>query len=768
VADLTAGSTWDLPAIGDIVVKLSRGPDALNPASAWSNTGAVDLSRDFHAFGEEPAFNDTLYLSLPDNAAHARSQVRVKVTLRNPAGGTFTPAVFAAGEATIAWEMTDGRTWSAVPAVSDGTNRLTASGDVTLTLPDDVVPSVVNGEEAVWVRARLIGGHYGEPAGYEPYTEQGRTMYRPVDATFSGPIVQSISFEPVGAARPEAMASACLTYNAFAYADQIAGPRPAPPFTTAEDATPALYLGFDQPFGPRPTTLYLQVEPPRPEEVAAEAFGALDPTTLALLTWEYSSPQGWQPLVAIDDTQSLARPDLVGFMGPADMARRTCFGQLAHWVRVRWPRGYFPLPPRLRRIMLNTTWAHQVTTVRDELLGSGNGHPHQVFTTAQTPVQPGQRVTVREPEAPAGPDRAALEAEEGPDAVTVTRDAADQPDEVWVRWHAVDDLYTSGATSRHYTIDPLTGEVRFGNGVQGLVPPSGQNNVRIGYRTGGGEQGNRAAGTIVQLTSGVPYVDAVTNPEPSQGGSPREPIDRLRARGPLGLRHRDRAVTAQDLADLAYGASASVARVAAVAPTFDPFNLWLDPDGNPPGERHRAADAGRMGVIVVPAGDDARPTPTLSLLDEVRAFLEARCPATADLWVAGPEWVRVTVTATVVPTSFEAADAVGVDVRRAVERFLHPLTGGPAGEGWAFGRKPHRSDLFALVEGLPGVDHVASLTVEHQAETADVNRKRGLERALAMPIAEASREPAAPDLRRWLARALVYSGDHRITVSLAP
>jgi hypothetical protein len=128
--------------------------------------------------------------------------------------------------------------------------------------------------------------------------------------------------------------------------------------------------------------------------------------------------------------------------------------------------------------------------------------------------------------------------------------------------------------------------------------------------------------------------------------------------------------------------------------------------------------------------------------------------------------VRVTVTATIVPDSLEAADALGARIRAALERFLHPLSGGPQGEGWAFGRKPHRSDLFALVEAVEGVDHVESLAVAHAPETQDPSREVALRNMLAQSLAQASRQPPAQELRRWLDRALVYSGQHEITVAL--
>ena len=62
-------------------------------------------------------------------------------------------------------------------------------------------------------------------------------------------------------------------------------------------------------------------------------------------------------------------------------------------------------------------------------------------------------------------------------------------------------------------------------------------------------------------------------------------------------------------------------------------------------------------------------------------------------------------------SSPEAASRVDRHVRERLAAFLHPLTGGLDGDGWDFGRAPHRSDLFALIAAVAGVDHVRYLRV---------------------------------------------------------
>ena len=258
------------------------------------------------------------------------------------------------------------------------------------------------------------------------------------------------------------------------------------------------------------------------------------------------------------------------------------------------------------------------------------------------------------------------------------------------------------------------------------------------------------------------------SPTTSRPRADSEPIDRLQARGPRVLRHRDRAVAAQDLEDLAAAASADVATAAAIVPIFNPYSLWLDPQAPVPTPDHALAEAGRMGVIIVP--DDAgsaRPTPSLVLLRQVQEYLQERCSPTADLWVAGPEWIAVTVETTVVVTSIEAADPAGDQSRTALERYLHPLTGGAAGQGWPFGLRPHASELSALLEAVAGVDHVRSLAVSYQPETEDPERKLALERILQRSLTEASDQPERErDLQSWLDRALIYSGPHEVSVAL--
>jgi hypothetical protein len=138
----------------------------------------------------------------------------------------------------------------------------------------------------------------------------------------------------------------------------------------------------------------------------------------------------------------------------------------------------------------------------------------------------------------------------------------------------------------------------------------------------------------------------------------------------------------------------------------------------------------------------------------VRSSLLAALGPTVELWVSGPSWQQLTIQASVVAEPDPAADFVGGWVVAALERFLHPLTGGFESEGWEFGRLPHRSDLHALLESLDGVDHVASLAIfvtDAGGALVDITESDG----------HARQELVATAPPHFL----VYSGDHQIDVS---
>jgi Baseplate J-like protein len=841
-----------LPQLKSILMTIAAQSSATTPAAAFANQTPIDLTKDFYPFGEKPRFGDSLFLALDDSFAQANSTVTIHLNLTNPIGskGRTPLPVNPSDDLVLQWELWNGKFWSLLgfsketgpqpkaPGFGDTTNALSVSGAVTFVLPAGIGPTLVNGVERLWVRARIVAGDYGVEATYLP---SGDT-YKFQGSTFQPPVIASASVDyqfSVANHVPDSV----LAYNDFLFQDftqvnsgQIGS---FAPFAPMQDERPTFYFGFSLPAGrtsfnnstfslfvrtadlkygentvplspdvsnaaadpgavaghrffltnggtsqapfrfnllgtqwqtvavPAPftpialqagqsTEIDIQITVPPGVALGVSDAGFVElvgddeelkesvqfvtyahdevPQTQQLqLTWEYWDGQEWSALAVQDDTDNFSRDGVVEFLAPPDFSAHSEFDlDPMYWLRVRWEEGEFDREPRLGRVLPNTTMASQTVTVRNELLGSSDGSSSQSFQTVRTPVLSGQSLQVREPEMPSGDDLVVIQEEEGDDAVSVVRDSAGQAQEIWVRWHEVQDFYASASRSRHYTLNHLSGQISFGDGRSGMVPPVGTGNLRLAlYKTGGGVRGNQPAGSIVQLKTTLPYVDRVANLEPATGGAEAESADSLVARAPTEIRHRQRAVTTEDYEDLAHLASPDVARALCVSNR----DLVADPFDEMP------AAPGNVSVIIVPNSVDPSPQPSFELLNRVQDSLEASSPATVNVFVVGPFYIRVDVQVEIGLASLEGSGTVVQKVQNQLAAFLHPLTGGFDQNGWEFGREPHRSDLYSLIKQIPEADHVRSLVVQ-EVEDSPGSRETG--------------------------RFLVYSGNHTISLVFEP
>jgi hypothetical protein len=106
--------------------------------------------------------------------------------------------------------------------------------------------------------------------------------------------------------------------------------------------------------------------------------------------------------------------------------------------------------------------------------------------------------------------------------------------------------------------------------------------------------------------------------------------------------------------------------------------------------------------------------PSPRLLSHIEAYLSQRCAAAVDLQIGGlapSEWVSVGVKATVVTSAFDQTARIKEAIEAALQRFLNPLNGGFEQQGWSFGQRPRKSDVYRLLESIEGVDHVRSLNI---------------------------------------------------------
>ncbi len=471
-------------------------------------------------------------------------------------------------------------------------------------------------------------------------------------------------------------------------------------------------------FGTPPTTgdaLLVGLDDPAPHCVVRVEFDGrvegigVNPSRPPLV-WQAWTGDDWAECpVSLDETGGLNRSGAVLVHVPGEHRASVVGGARAGWLRARVTEPDDGQPPYTEPPLVHgltactvggTTDAMHGEVVAVELLGESEGVPGQSFPVSRAPILAGVGAPVVETGSPGG----------------------------WQQWTQVDNFADSSPTDRDFVLDAVNGIVAFGPAVRepdgtlrrcGNVPPMAEP-VRIrGYVTGGGPDGNVAAGTIRTLKSSIPFVAGVENLRPAQGGVAGETLDEAKVRGPLLLRARSRAVTAEDYEALARQAAPEIARVRCI----------------PAGVGDLAAGSVRVLVVPAAAGERGR-VPFESLLPAVdtlaviaRKLDDTRVIGTRVV-VEPPLYRGVTVIGRLVARPRVGRDRVRDDALTELYRYLNPLPGGgPDGHGWPFGRPVQAGELFGLLQQVHGVELVEDIrlfsadpvTGTHGSETQRVD-----------------------------------------------
>lgn len=194
----------------------------------------------------------------------------------------------------------------------------------------------------------------------------------------------------------------------------------------------------------------------------------------------------------------------------------------------------------------------------------------------------------------------------------------------------------------------------------------------------------------------------------------------------LALRERYRAATCGDFVYLATrkwpateeARALSQAGVVRRAHCLPQRNL----EAGDPAARSEPAP-GHISLVVLtdkPAGRPGLPTDVGNAL---AAYLDERRLLTTRHHVVGPEYVTVRLSAKLFLQADARKQDVGPEAIKQVREFFHPLGGGPDGQGWPFGRDVYVSEVYELLERVPGVDYIEEVDLRpEQPDEASIQR----------------------------------------------
>ncbi len=441
------------------------------------------------------------------------------------------------------------------------------------------------------------------------------------------------------------------------------------------------------------------------------------------LIWEAWTGTGWTACdLEKDDTGGMNKAGDVILHVPENHETSILARNRAGWLRCRLlvpedGQPTYTASPRILGISAftigGTARMVHAEVIRNEDLGVSDGTPAQRFLLQRRPVVPWEE----------------------PGVLQVV-------DETGVTdWMPVEHFAESSSDNTVFHVDAFAGEVQFGPAIRqgdgslrqyGATPPKGAHLRLTVYRTGGGVRGNVATGQVRVLKTSVPYVARVENRTPAVGGARAEDIEDAKLRGPLVLRSRGRAVTAEDFVELTKQVAPEIARVHCIG-----------------------VDGGGVRVLLVPyvAGDEVGRTrredliPLPESLTRISAYLDERRLVGTRMVIEPPEYQWLTAVISVRARPRYRAEDVRKEVLSAVYRLFDPLVGGPEGTGWPLGRSVQAHEVNAALARIPGVDMAEEVSVQlFPADPATGRRGSAVQRL-----------PLAPT-------ALVFSYEHQVRV----
>ena len=691
-----------IPTVKSIKIGRAITSDQLSPDLAIYNYNPLDLTKDFNPFGDKPAFNDTFYIASCEAFSKSDADITISIDISNTSL-QYTKKIL------LAIEYWNGSNWTQMGCIGrtavvneveekdatgkvkkylkiesieatrseniteDTTEALTklGSGKIKFKCPEDLKSCIVNGQENYWMRFRIIEGNYGEDssvkyedAGFVPNTTIPIQKAIIKSASYNPPLIKDLKIQYIYTPSEGKLPNMIIAENNFIMSDktdECIANEPFKIFTACDDTKPTFYLAFDEDISNLPISLFFPL--------TGNQIG-----DKPVVAWEYWNGRNWLTLSVNDAIRDFTRREIQQINMPSDVEKCAIFGAEHYWIRARLEEGSYKVFPKINAVYLNAVWAVNSNTLQGEILGSSNGEPSQTFEFSRTPVLSGQIVKIQE---------------------TLGRDE-------WVTWEEVQTFSVSRADSRHYMLDSESGLLTFGDGVNGMIPPAGKDNIRCDYKHGGGVLGNVGAGLISKIWDNLPGIDSISNPIAADGGFDQEELEDAKARGPYTLKNRDRGVTCEDIEWLVREAAPKIAIVKCF-PTMD---------------RELDFAPGKAIVIVVPEYDNPKPVPSQELLNEIDEYLSERISTVLlsenepMLEVIGPDYIRVGVEADIKYTNPASGKIIEGRVIDNLKQFLNPLHGGQDRKGWTLGKNLYISEICSEIQNTPGVDFIKDITIK--------------------------------------------------------
>lgn len=677
------------------------------PADAFFNESSELANNDFYPFNEE--YNLYNSFSIKSDEVFSKKGatitlsanlqfIKIKNDVENPARKykmIMNESDFGSMEAgdmkidVVKWEYWNGKGWARLEVEDKGEEFFKINNDnkepkirreLKFKCPKDIDVISVGSDDGYFIRARIykMNQRYDFFANYiTPYINDLKLEYNyeGEEHQFSSVIVKSNLSDKVVNLSDRGLYPVLEKYICDC---------------------PAMYLCLSRPLVQGMIRMFFDIE---------EGIHRFNP----VLKWEYLSKSHdgkykWKHMEIMDGTEDFAYSETVAMIGKNDFEESTIFGSTGYFIRILNPDGKYSDTSNIAyRPVVNDIKFNTVRVVQR------NTRPSEYF-----PIERDEQNKVCKL---SNPDVASVEvwvnefgeiSDYEQDMFTKFMRKDCEPkynelgelEELWIKWKPVRNLISCDINDRVYEIDYSKGEILFGNGKHGKIPPEQyKDSIRIDYSICNGSKGNIPKESLSDFLNFVSGISSVTNPDPMLGGVDMETIELASKRVFSQVSCGNRLVSLNDFEDSICFNDRNIYKVKCVS--------HVDEFGNP--------CMGVTSIAVLPKVYMQGYEKFQGIRNKIWKFIDEKAPASLSnserLKVFEVEYVETSVSVDVVIGDFNSYQSVYSGIESKLKKFLDPITGNFSGKGWDIGQFPRKEFIYNYIKTVPNINWIKNINI---------------------------------------------------------
>lgn len=462
------------------------------------------------------------------------------------------------------------------------------------------------------------------------------------------------------------------------------------------DEEPAMYLRLENPLVQGVIRVFIDIE---------EGIHRFNPS----VKWEYLAEDHkggakWKHIDVMDATDDFAHSGTITMIGKNDFYKAEIFGEEGYFIRVVNPDGKYSngemiaARPIINDIQFNAVKVIQKDTKEPEYFSIEKNEENKLCELSFNNIASAEVWVDEIGEISSWEQEKFLKSRSSD--VQAEYDELGKLEHLWIKWKPVANLVSYGADDRVYEIDYPKGEVLFGDGRKGKIPPEQYSeSIKIEYSVCNGTKGNIPAGEIKDFVSTLSNVESVTNPSAIMGGVDKETIDSAASRMFSQISGGNRLVSLSDFEESICFNDRNIYKVRCLP--------HVDEDGN--------ECIGATSIAVLPRVYMQGYEKFQGIKNKIWEFMDDKAPATlaksTRLGIFEVGYVETCVSVDVVIEDFNQYQGVYSGIESRLEKFLDPVKGNFSGKGWEIGQFPRKEFIYNYIKVVPNIKWIKSINI---------------------------------------------------------